>query len=347
MRRAVALAFLTGVSLIVAGCKLMPSVTVNTQGRIQADIPPVLDRGPMLRMPVDGAKFDPDAPTIALIDVDGLLLNFNFTGFGTFAENPVSLFREKLDAAASDNCVRGVVLRINTPGGGVTATDVMWHELQNFRARTGLPVVACLMDTAAGGGYYLASGTDHIVAHPTSVTGGIGVILNLYNLEDTMLQFNISERFVRSGENIDLGSPTKPMTEEDRQLLQSMADEFHARFRHVVTTGRPALSGAAEELFDGRVFTAHQAVQAGLIDQVGYLDDAVATAKASAGITHARVVLYHRCGDRARTPYAMTPNTPLQGLLMPFSIPGLDRSRMPTFLYLWQADPAVERYSGR
>ncbi len=116
---------------------------------------------------------------VAIIDVDGLILNTPFVGPLSCGENPVALFREKLDAVARDKCVKAVVLRINSPGGGVAACISMRHDLERFKACTKLPVVACLMDTAAGGAYYLASGADQIVAGPATVTGGVGVILNL------------------------------------------------------------------------------------------------------------------------------------------------------------------------
>ncbi len=144
---------------------------------------------------------------VAIIDVDGLLLNTDMTGPGAMGENPVSLFRERLDRVACDRRVVAVVVRINSPGGGVTASDMMWHDLMAFKAQTQLPVVASVLDLGAGGGYYLSTAADQIVAHPTSVIGGIGVILNLYNLRDTMAQFNVIGVPIKAGKKIDLGSP--------------------------------------------------------------------------------------------------------------------------------------------
>lgn len=332
---------------LLAGCGCGQGVQVNTSGRIQADMPPVLDRGPVCQMTVRRGSGQGASATVAVIDVDGLLLNMDMVGFSSMGENPVSLLREKLDAAACDECIKAVVLRINSPGGAVTASDIMWREVQIFKARTNRPVVACLLDVGAGGAYYLASAADQIVAHPTTVVGGVGVILNLYNLQDTMEQFNVVGVPIRAGANIDLGSPVKPLTEEARALLQAMANEYHERFKWVVTEARPGLKEAKAEVFDGRVFTASQAQQHGLIDKVGYLDDAIQTAEQLAGLSPSRVVLLHRNGDPARSPYAVTPNTPIQGSLLPLSIPGLDRSKLPTFLYMWQADPSTERLSGR
>ena len=316
-----------------------------TVSKVDVEVPPVLEGGPIRAMPLPHQP--PACTKIAIVDVDGILLNMDMTGFYSLGENPVALFRERLEAIAADPCVRGVVLRINSPGGGVTATDIMWHDLLAFKARTGLPVIACLMDVATGGGYYLATAADQIMAHPTAVTGGIGVILNLYNLQDSMLQFNVMALPVKSGENIDLGSPVKAPTEEQRAILEAMAHEFHTRFRGIVTESRGGMLPGGEEVFDGRVFTANQAIELNLVDSIGYVDDALQTVRDMTGAYEARVVLYHRCNDRGRSVYAITPNAPLQSSLFPFSIPGMDRTRMPTFLYLWQPEPGMDKLGGR
>jgi protease-4 len=278
---------------------------------------------------------------IALIDVDGLLLNQNFRGYQSLGENPVALFREKLAAAEADPTVCAMVLRIDSPGGGVTASDMMRRDLVDFQARRRVPIVACLMDVGTGGAYYLATAADTIVAHPTTVTGGVGVILNLYNLQDTSGQFNVLPLPVTSGKKIDIGSPMRPMEAEERELLEQIAKEFHERFTSELRRSRPQVLVTEEDL-DGRVFTASQALDKRLIDTVGYLDDALDMARQSAGLPPtAGVIMYRRCNDRALTPYDVTPNVPLQNSLLPMNVPGLDRSTLPRFLYLWQPDPSL------
>src|SRR5438876_1238147 len=133
------------------------------------------------------------------------------------------------------------------------------------------------MDLGCGGAYYLATAGDLIVAHPTSITGGIGVVLNLYNLEDFMGTVNVKTQFIKAGPNIDMGSMTSALTPQARRLLQEMADELRRRFRDVVLHQRPRTAGD-DTTFDGRVFTARQALGRGLIDAVGYLEDAVGEA---------------------------------------------------------------------
>src|SRR4051812_13529305 len=165
MRR---IAFLAAFMLATGGCLHPPRtdsrLTVDNavKLRVTAELEPKNNTGPLVEMPVAGHPCPPGAAKVAIVDVDGLLLNQNLTGPYSAGENPVDLFREKLDAAAADPAVCAVVLRINSPGGAVTATDVMWRELRSFRTRTGCPVVACLMDLGCGGAYYLASAGDLI-----------------------------------------------------------------------------------------------------------------------------------------------------------------------------------------
>jgi len=323
---AVAALLLTGchhVFHIATDSLVRTDAPMETRSKIVTETAPVNEGGPVVAMPLDGSCAGKEAK-IAVIDVDGLLLNMDMTGLYSLGENPVSVFREKLDAIAADPCVSAVVVRINTPGGGVTATDIMWRDLMAFRAKTHRPVVACLMDLGAGGAYYLATAADAIIAHPTSITGGIGVILNRYNLNGAMGYFSLQALPIKSGKHIDLGNEiVQEPAAERKQLLQAMADEFHQRFRQVVEHARPNVDATDVTLFDGRVFTAPQALHRRLIDRIGYLDDALATARELAHVEQSRVVLYHRCNVREHSPYDITPNVPLQNTLLPISVPGL------------------------
>lgn len=278
---------------------------------------------------------------VAVLEIDGLILNKNLTGYGSMGENPVALLREKLSVIERDRSVQGIVLRINSPGGGVAATDMICHELRRFRAQRPIPMVACLMDTGAGGGYYAALETDHILAQPTSLVGGVGVMLNVYNLEDTLSQFNIASVAIKAGSKIDVPSPERTMTAEEKEMLQQIADSFHTRFREDVTSQRRR--SIPSEQLDGRIMTGEQALKVGLIDQIGYLDDAIAwiAQRLHVSSSQLQVVMLRRDNDRAFTALDSTPNTPLQSSLIPLRLPGLDRSSLPTFLYLWQPDPSL------
>lgn len=292
----------------------------------------------LVSVPVYG-KTSVNANRVCVIDVDGLLINKNMSGMGSLGENPVALFREKIDAVSADSSVSAIVLRINSSGGGVTASDMLARDLEQLAQRRGIPVVACILETGTGGAYYLAVGADRIVAHPTAIVGGIGVILNVYNLEDMMGQFGISPSPVKSGDRIDMGSPLRTMDESERNALKQLAGQFHQRFKSRVTQHRQVAEDC--ELFDGRVITGQEAQAKGLVDQVGYLDDAILMAKQLAGLPEqAPVVMLRRDNDRAYTALDITPNIPTTSTILPLRVPGLDRASLPTFLYLWQPDPS-------
>jgi protease-4 len=319
------------------------ALTTPITGNVTATLAAGTPQGPVLPTAVDGAASATTGPKIALIDVDGLLVNQTITGPIFVGDNPVAVFQEKLDATRADADVCAVVVRINSPGGGVTACDVMRHLLERYRQTTGRPVVVCLVDVGAGGAYYLATAADVIVAHPTTLTGGIGVIWNSYNLRDLMAQFNVIPQTVKAGPNIDMGTVNQAIPPETRKMLQQMADEYHWRFKKAVQTARLKVDPNDATTFDGRVFTASQALERGLIDATGYLDDAIEIAKQRAQKPQARVVMYGRAANPAHSTYADRTNTiPTQSAL-PLRMPGLERSRLPTFLYLWQPEPTLDR----
>lgn len=318
---------------------------VDTNTKLTTDPYPA-DSGPVGPMVLPG-EGDAKKARVAVLDVDGLLLNNDFVGPYSTGENPVALFREKLDAVAADSHVTAVVVRIHSPGGSVNAAALMHRDLQVFRARTHKPVIACLMGLATGGAYFLASAADQVCADPTTVTGGIGVILNLYNLRELMSQFNVFPQSIKAGAKTDLGTPARKLTDEERQLLEAMAEEFHHYLQKEILQCRARIDQSGGTTFDGRVFTASQALARGLIDRIGFVDDAVEMARQLGKCPEAAVTFYHRHNDPARSLYAQTPNVPLQGAGILPSLPGLDRSRLPTFLSLWQPEVTLERLGGK
>lgn len=341
------------------GCRVLPgggggpirtdsSVKGNFRAAVDLHLPSGQDPGPMVPSVVRASPAGASAARVAVVDVDGLLVNQNQTGLYSAGENPVAAFREKLEAAACDGRVRALVVRINSPGGGVTASDILAEELRRFRGATGKPAVACLMDLATGGAYYLGVGCDAVVAHPTAIVGGVGAIVNHYNLQDAMAQLNVSADPIKAGDLVDMGSVTTPLADEARTLLQSTAEGFRDRFASRVVERRPAMSPSDHAMIaDGRVLPATKALGLHMVDRLGYVDDAIAEAEGLAGVANAEVVLYQRAGSPARSLYAITPNVPLHGEIVPFSYPGLDRAKLPTFLYLWQPDPTLAKTGGR
>jgi protease-4 len=272
---------------------------------------------------------------IAIIDIEGLIMNARSSGLLSDGDNPVSLFREKLDAAANDKHVKAVVLRINSPGGAVTASDIMYRDLVNFRKETNKPVVACMMDVAASGAYYLAMGSDRIYAHPSTVTGSIGVIMSLYNASGLLTMIGVSSDPIKSGPNKDLGNPARPMTAEERAILQGMVDSFYGQFVGIVVKGRGLPEAQVRKLADGRVYTGLEAKKLHLVDEVGYLEDAIQAAMDMAGLDDARVITFDR-GDGFRgSIYAGMPKIPSR-IDVKLDFPGLNPTAGATFMYLWE-----------
>ncbi|WP_165219845.1 signal peptide peptidase SppA [Aquisphaera insulae] len=318
----------------------------DIKGEMAVKLPAAIDPGPLATSVIRPAAGG--APRVALIDVDGLILNQNREGLYDSAENPVAAFREKLESAHADPRIAAIVLRVHSPGGGVTACDIMAAELDRFRERTRKPVVACLMDVATSGAYYLAVGGDRIVAHPTTITGGIGAVFNHVNLADAMAQLNVVDDPVKAGPLVDMGSVTRALDDKSRVLLQEMADDFAQRFIDRVSRHRPTLTeNDRRVLADGRILSAPQAEKLHLVDRLGYLDDAIAEAEGLAGVSNAEVVLFSRTASPARSAYAIAPGPPRLNDVVPLSYPGLDRAKLPTFLYLWQPDPSLPRTSPR
>ena len=279
---------------------------------------------------------------IAVIDVDGLLINKRKHGWLREGDNPVSLFVEKLDKAASDRRVKAVVLRLNSPGGTVAASDIMHHSLREFKRKTGKPVVACILGVGCSGAYYLACGSDGILAQPGSVTGSIGTIMQTFSFAGTMEKIGVKAVAIKSGELKDLGSPLHDLRAEERKVLEGIISQFFEQFLTVVQEGRKKIGERKlRGLADGRVFTAKEALQENLIDRIGYPADGIKWAKEIAGIEKARVVMYHRpLGHKANVYSSATSVEGAVGALINVELPDWLTSNGAQFLYLWQ--PLVE-----
>jgi protease IV len=356
--RPVALAWICVSLLGLAGCgHVIPiagtfrgegnaNVTADAtvRGAFEVKMPSSVDPGNMVGTVVRPGHSSGPCARIALVDVDGLLLNQNFGSLVSIGDNPLSALRDKLEAASRDPRVEAVVLRINSPGGSVTTCDIMAEELRRFRAETHKPVVACLMDLATAGAYFIAVESDRIVAHPTALTGGLGVVFNHYNLQDAMAQLNLVADPIKSGAKIDMGTVTAPLDDDTRKMLQQMADAYRDHLHRRVKERRSAMTANDHKVVqDGRVLLASTAQALHLVDRLGFVHDAIAEAEALGGVTGAEVVLFHRTGYPAHSLYAITPTPAPLNEAIPFSYPGLDRSKLPTFLYLWQPDPTLPR----
>lgn len=272
---------------------------------------------------------------IAIVDLDGMLINDRSEGWLAERDNPVNMFAEKVNKARSDPRVRAVVLRINSPGGGVTASDVIYRQVMRLRRERQVPVVAVIEDVGASGGYYIACAADVIVAHPSSITGSIGVIVQTFSVSETMRKLGVATDIITSGPFKAMANPFKPLDPADRELLQGLVDEFHADFVRVVDAGRPALTtDQVEALADGRVCSGRQALDAGLVDALGTVDNAVDLARQMSGAEKVKVVMYHRPLGYRGTVYASSPIGGGTPMAAPAPEDLLDLTR-PRILYLW------------
>lgn len=235
---------------------------------------------------------------ILRLEVHGAIMPSGGGLFSLVAKDPKADLRKQLRKAGEDSSVKAILLDIDSPGGAVTECDVMYEEILRWKKEhKGIPVVALFGDMAASGGYYLGSAADWIVCHPSTLTGSIGVILSYTNFEELMKKYGVKEVTYKSGAKKDLISMSRMPTPEEEALLQGVVMDMYGRFLNVVAAGR---EGKAKKLTleqiralaDGSVFTGGQALANGLVDQIGYLDDALAKVRSLAGVSKAKLVEY-------------------------------------------------------
>jgi protease-4 len=214
---------------------------------------------------------------------------------GIIDANLSAQFDRFMDMAEADKNVKAVVVEIDSPGGTVTASDEIYNRLKLFKSKKSVPIVVSMGSLATSGGYYAACGADHVFAQPTTFTGNIGVLMPRYNFHKLMEKYGVEETtIVSSGATFkNAGSSFRPESAEEKQYMQELADSAFSQFKNVVTQGRSSkLKANMEDVANGKVFTAATALNMGLIDQVGYLEDAQAYAQSTAGLTNPTVIRY-------------------------------------------------------
>ncbi len=239
---------------------------------------------------------------IALIHINGVISSQSEDGM--FGELPsmVDRAQKRIRQATKDESVVALVLAINTPGGGVTASDVLYNDVATFHA-TGRPVIVHMGDLCASGGYYIAAAADELIASPTTITGSIGVIMSMMNAEGLLVEkLGLEFTPITSGKHKDIASPTRSMTAEERTILQNIVNDMYSRFVDLVVAGRQghgpftgeesATRATITALADGRIYTGTQALENGLVDKVGYLEDALQSARERSGAEDADVITY-------------------------------------------------------
>ncbi|MEW6079683.1 MAG: signal peptide peptidase SppA [Thermodesulfobacteriota bacterium] len=278
--KAVVLAiFGTALFLSTAGClpgiKLQPDATV-----------------PLREYTLEGTGRE----KVAVININGMITDKTEEKFMSGKEP--SMLQEtiaQLKLAEKDPDVKAVVLKINSPGGTITASDILYHRILQYKKATGATIIAALMDVAASGGYYIALPADQIIAHPTTVTGSVGVIFVTPQVYELLDKIGVGVNARVSGRNKDMGSPFRAATEEEDAIFNALIRYYADRFMSLVKLHRDGRGLTVENVETARIFTADGALSAGLIDRIGYLEEAIAAARQMSGLpANARVVVYRR-----------------------------------------------------
>jgi len=277
---------------------------------------------------------------IVIIPIEGLLVNARSTGLISQGENPVSLLTQQLQRAEQDSSVVAVVLRVNSPGGSVTASDTMYQLIRDFRVRTGKPVIASVQDLSASGAFYVSMAADEVIAQPTSVIGSVGVILNLFNFQGTLSMIGAQTYTLKSGELKDIGSPLRTLTDNERAIFDGMLNQYFQRFLALVATKRNLSEEQLEVVADGRIFTGEQALELNLVDRLGSLEDAIELARIKSGAYRAPAVIYIRPHGYGGSIYASNQiPSPQASQTMRLKLPLADEILPVGFFYLWQPIP--------
>lgn len=272
---------------------------------------------------------------ILLLDISGIIATTLNPGLFDREGDMLSQVFYRLQKATEDKTVKGVILRLDTTGGEVTASNILYNEIRKFKEKTGLPVIALMMSVAASGGYYIASACDFIIAHPSTITGSIGVISIFPNVDELFAKLGVKVHVIKSGAMKDAGSSFREMTKEEEQIFQGIIDEFYMDFLEVVHKARQDHLSMEEliDIADGRVYTAKQALDLNLIDKIGYFDTAVDKILDLAQIKEAQVVSYTYYPKSKTNIYAAGPKQAplLEGKNLQDLLPSLKSG----FYYLW------------
>ncbi|MBO4344675.1 MAG: signal peptide peptidase SppA [Victivallales bacterium] len=232
-----------------------------------------------------------DSEIVAVLDVKGVITSSE----GSNVVNSTR-FKEALRKVADNDNVVALILDMDTPGGEVTAADEIHHAILEFKKESEIPVITCMHSMGASGGYYIASASDHIIANRMTLTGSIGVIMSTFNATELMGKVGVTPVVFKSGKMKDIMSPTRPMSEQEKAYLDKMVKDTFAEFAKVVADGREKYETAddvmAAEFADGRVLSGQDALDFGLVDELGGFDEAVKKAKELSESSDPSVIRY-------------------------------------------------------
>ena len=279
MRRALFLSCLVLAVLLNSGC-IKPKITLFPDGS-----------EPLKEYTLQGSGNE----KILMVTIKGFISD-STTGLPLMHKmGTVQNIVAQLKRAEKDKHIKAVVLKVDSPGGSVTASDMLYHEIIKYKERTGIKLVVCMMSVTASGGYYVSLPADFIMAHPTTVVGSVGVVFLRPNVSGLLGKLGLEVNVDKSGRNKDMGSPFRKATPEEQQITQGVIDDMAGRFVNLVVTHRKIGEAAKTDVATARIYTAADAQRMGLIDQIGYLDEAISKAAKMAALPgDAKVVAYRR-----------------------------------------------------
>ncbi|ETI68572.1 signal peptide peptidase SppA [Neobacillus vireti] len=273
---------------------------------------------------------------IVILNVDGVIQDTGDAGsFLQSAGYNHQDFMKKLNYIKDDDSVKGVVIRVNSPGGGVVESAEIHDKIKEIQKDTKKPVYISMGSMAASGGYYISTAAKKIFASPETLTGSLGVIMEGYNYKGLADKYGVDFVTIKSGQYKDIMSPTRKMTDEERQILQKMIDNSYEGFVKVISEGRDLTVENVKKIADGRVYDGRQAKDLNLIDDYGYLDDVIARMKKDEKLKGAKVVRYSEdfgLGSlfKIQTKNWLGENADMAGLMKILSKPNSPR---PMYLY--------------
>jgi protease-4 len=315
--------------LQVAGCGGL-KVNIGTESRTE----------PLKEFTLEGRE----KGKVLVVPIRGFISDMPRKGLLHDKASMVEEVVSQLRMAEKDEEIKAVLLEINSPGGSTTASDILYHEIIAFKERTKVKIVAALMDIAASGGYYIALPADRIVAHPTAITGSVGVIFIVPKVNGLMNKLGIAMEVNKSGSEKDIGSPFRPSTPEEQKILQELTNKLGNRFLELVAKHRSINAKDLVNVSSARIYLAQEAMHLKLIDGIGYLSDALFEAKALAGLSkEAKVVAYRRNEYPNDNVYNTSGARYREAAvsLIDFNIPDIIPDLHPGFYYLWAPGASI------
>ncbi len=281
---------------------------------------------------------------VLMIPVYGIISDIPKQGIIFTQPSMVQDIVSQLQLAEKDPEIKAVLFKIDSPGGSVTASDILYHEIKSFKERTGVKVVSVFMNVAASGGYYMALPSDLIMSHPTSLTGSVGVIFMLPKFYELMDKIGVGVSANTSGENKDMGSFFRKTTDTEEKIFQSLTDSLGKRFLDLVVAHRQISPEAVKDVSTARIYLAQKALTLGLIDEIGYISDAISRTKEIADLDeNSQVIVYRRVeypNDNLYNTQARAAN--MKSSLLDLGLPDTSFLNRAGFYYLWPS--GVDQY---